>query len=199
LLRLPPGQVPSTALLATLHRAWGNEDYSANLPYLEEVARRAATADGPILECGSGLTTILLAAVAGRRGVPVHSLEHTPEWHRRVASVLRRCGIPGVRLHLVPLVDHGSFAWYEIPSEDWPSEFCIAICDGPPSETKGGRYGLLPRVGAKLPAGALIVLDDATRPPETAMRHRWRAERDLVERVYPGPDPDRAYAVLILR
>ncbi len=196
LLKLPRGRAPAPVLLRALRRAWRDEGYSASLAYLQEVARHAVAAEGPILECGSGLTTILLGVLAGRHGVVVHTVEHGAEWHRRVAEVLRTYGITGVRLHLAPLLDRGSFVWYDVPEDVWPDEFRLVVCDGPPGDTKGGRYGLLPLVGARLPPGSVVLLDDAARQSEIAVLRRWRGERQLRERVYEGPD--WAYAVLTL-
>jgi len=194
LVELPRGQVPRAGLLEALSRAWGNEGFSANLPFLAEVATQAARAEGPILECGSGLTTIVLGLLAGRRGVPVHTLEQMPDWFAQISAVLRRHRIPGVQLHLTPLIEYGSFEWYELPRVEWPSEFRLVVCDGPPN--LGGRYGLLPLVGQQLPAGAIVLLDDATHPDEMLVRQRWQAERPLREHVHEGPG--RAYAVLTL-
>jgi hypothetical protein len=70
LIRLPPGELPSRSMLMDLRVGWGNEGWSGNLDFMEEVARRAATTAGPILECGSGVTTVLLGLLAGRRLVP---------------------------------------------------------------------------------------------------------------------------------
>lgn len=194
LLELPRGQVPRADLLEALSRAWGNEGFSANLPFLAEVATQAARAEAPILECGSGLTTIVLGLLAGRRGVPVHTLEQMPDWFAQISTVLQRHRIPGVQLHLTPLIEYGSFEWYELPKVEWPSEFRLVVCDGPPN--LGGRYGLLPLVGSQLPAGAIILFDDATHPDEILVRQRWRAERRLHEEVHEAPG--RAYAVLTL-
>lgn len=193
LAELPKGQLPQTRLLEGLSKAWGNEGFSANLPFLVEVATQAVRAEAPILECGSGLTTLVLGLLAGRRGVPVHTLEQMPDWFARISTVLRRHEIP-VQLHLTTLINYGSFEWYELPKVEWPSEFRLVVCDGPPD--LGGRYGLLPLMGSQLPAGATILLDDATTPDEVVVRRRWQAERRLREEVHVGPG--RAYAVLTL-
>jgi hypothetical protein len=194
LLELPKGELPGAGLLEALSRAWGNEGFSANLPFLAEVATQAAHAEAPILECGSGLTTIVLGLLAGRRGVPVHTLEHMPDWFAQVSTVLQRHRIPGVQLHLTPLIEYGSFEWYDLPKVEWPGEFRLVVCDGPPN--LGGRYGLLPLLGPQLPAGAIILLDDATDPAEILVRQRWQAERWMREEVHEGRG--RAYAVLTL-
>ena len=176
---LPPGTVPGRDLLVALHSAWGNPGYSAVVEYLEAVCRLAATTQGSILECGSGITTLLLGLVAGRRGIEIVSLEHDARWHARVASVLRTLRIPQVRLVLAPLQDRGTFTWYGEPPGGWPSALRLVICDGPPSSTPGGRYGLFPVVRQSLQPGAVILLDDTARPEEQEVLHRWSAEQSL--------------------
>ncbi len=198
---VPPGVVPPGDLLEALRAAWGNEGFGANLPFLVELAHRAVMTPGPILECGSGVTSIVLGLLAGRRGVAVHALEHDAEWFAKIAGVLGSFRIPGVRLHLSPLRNWGSLTWYEIPARDWPSEFQLVVCDGPPNTTPGGRYGLLPLVGPQLPRGSVILLDDATYPPEAQMLERWRAEQPMhvdVREAPTGEGPTKAYAVLTL-
>lgn len=60
--------------------------------------RYCDSADGPILEWGSGLSTVLLGLAAQRQGNTVWSLEHDPLWAGRVASTLDRYGVTSVRL-----------------------------------------------------------------------------------------------------
>jgi hypothetical protein len=177
--KLSEGEVPTHELLIELQIGWGNESFAASYDYLEEVIKRARTTTGPILECGSGLTSILLGLVAGRRGVDIWSLEHIPEWHARVAMTLRRHSIPGVQLRLAPLREYGEFSWYDPPLNSLPDNFSLVVCDGPPGTTHGGRYGLLPLLGTHLAVGALILLDDANRAGEAETLSRWTAEANV--------------------
>src|SRR4026207_813581 len=78
--KLPVGQIPSRNQLSDLIAGWSNEGYAANLEYLESVAQNCVDTQGPILECGSGATTILLGVLCGRRNIEVWSLEHFDEW-----------------------------------------------------------------------------------------------------------------------
>jgi hypothetical protein len=73
---LPVGVVPDRELLNDLLAGWGNEGFAAQTDYLEEVCSQAARTSGPVLECGSGLTSVMLGLLAGRRGVQTWSLEH---------------------------------------------------------------------------------------------------------------------------
>jgi len=97
---------------------WGNERWTAEAPYLREVVASAEKAKGPILECGSGLTTLMMGAIASRRGIQLHSLEHNPEWHARVSEAIEQFHLTNVTVHLAPLRDFGSFDWYDVPLAD---------------------------------------------------------------------------------
>jgi hypothetical protein len=174
--KLPAGQVPNRQLLLELIEGWSNEGYAANLEYLEAVAESSVTTKGPILECGSGVTTILMGILCGRRNVEVWSLEHFGEWRDRVLETLQSNGITGVHVCSSPLVEYRDFVWYDPPLAQIPKEFSLVICDGPPGNTKGGRYGLLPVVGDRLPPGSTILLDDAGRPGEVELIKKWEDE-----------------------
>jgi hypothetical protein len=182
-LRLPAGRLPSAELLSELRAGWGNDDFAARDAFLREVLERAVTTSGPILECGSGLSTILLGLFAGRRGIETWSLEHIPEWRDRVEHMLERYRLPNVHVALSPLRDYGDFTWYEAERYPLPNDFSLVICDGPPGTTPGGRYGLVPVLGKHRLAKALILLDDAHRPGEAEVLRRWETEEHMTVRV----------------
>jgi hypothetical protein len=194
--KLPAGQVPSRPMLENLQRGWANDGFAAQFGYLEKVAQTAATTAGPILECGSGLTTILMGLLAGRRGVQLWSLEHIPEWRARVTSVMERFAIPNVTLCDAPLRSYGEFSWYDAPREQMPKELRLVICDGPPGDTPGGRYGLLPLFREHLAAGCVILLDDATRPGELEVIRKWQKEARL--RISASNESGESFAVITL-
>ncbi|HEY3028430.1 MAG TPA: glycosyltransferase family A protein [Pyrinomonadaceae bacterium] len=166
-------------MLNDLQTGWGNEGYAARTDFLQEVAKKAVTTVGPILECGSGLTTILFGLLAGRRGVKTYSLEHISEWRTRVNQTLQRFQLPKTLVYLCPLREYDGFDWYDPPLATLPKEFDLVICDGPPGETRGGRYGLLPVLGERLPPGAVILLDDTERAGEAEVLHRWAAQFNI--------------------
>jgi hypothetical protein len=183
---LPLGEAPPREVLQSLQFGWGNEGFAAQTEYLHEVAQRAATTAGPILECGSGLTTLLMGLLAGRRGVETWSLEHIPDWRARVVRTLEQFNIPHVQVCSVALRDYDGYAWYDAPMTELPREFQLVICDGPPGETCGGRYGLLPVIGHRLPSGSVILFDDANRKGETEVLHRWSSETKIEVAVHDG-------------
>ena len=174
--KLPPGEIPSRELLKKLRLGWDNQGWDAKLDYFEEIARRAVTTKGPILECGSGLSSLVMGYLAGRRNIEVWSLEHNSDWHRRVSKVIRRHRVPGLNLCLAPLRDYGEFNWYDPPLAKMPAKFSLVICDGPPDLAHGGRYGLLPVLGDRIESGSVILFDDAREPGQPEVLQRWATE-----------------------
>src|SRR3989441_7632335 len=61
------------------------------------------------------------------RGVEVWSLEHDPEWRRRVAAALREHVAGHVYLWFAPLSDYGEFVWYAAPLPLMPEAFRLVV------------------------------------------------------------------------
>lgn len=156
---------------------WGNAGFSSEPEYLEAVAAEAAATCGAILECGSGLTTLVLTTIAAGAGRAVWSLEADPNWCRTIHLALRRLGL-SAELRLAPLRDYGDFDWYDVEALELPL-FSLVVCDGPAGRTRGGRFGLLSVLGDRLESGCTILLDDAERPGEREVLRRWHAEAGL--------------------
>jgi hypothetical protein len=173
------GEPPSRDLLLELGRAWGDDGFRAVGGYVEEVARWATEARGPVLEIGSGLTTLILGALLGRRGLPVWTLEHHTEYFRYTDENVRRHGLTNVQLKLAPLRDYGEFCWYDPPLDELPRDFGLVIADGPPGDVKGGRFGLLPVLQSHFAPGVVVLLDDAERAQEKAVLQKWESEYGL--------------------
>lgn len=182
---LPPDAVITRQLLEQLRYGWGNLGWSANPEFLDQVQRQIATTYGPVLECGSGLTTILLGLLIRNREIELWSLEDDPEWCERVRSVVNLHGIDNVRVCLAPLHDYGEYTWYSPPVDEMPRDVQLVICDGPAASTPGGRYGLFSVMRSHLANQYVVLVDDADREGERKMLERWEREHDgrmVVER-----------------
>ena len=175
-LRDPKAAADDIELLSALVFGWGNEGWSGAPEYLRSSIQHALVTEAPMLECGSGLTTLLLGGVAQRTGRQLWSLEHIPEWMERVSVQLATFGIDSVRICLAPLVGLGDYDWYARPVGIESERFGLVVCDGPPANTRGGRYGLVPAMKRNFKDGCVILLDDAEREAEQAAVQRWREE-----------------------
>ena len=63
--------------------------------------------------------------------------------------------------------------------QDLPDGIALVICDGPPSSTAGGRYGLVPVMKASLNTSCRILLDDTHRRKEREIIQHWCHDASL--------------------
>jgi hypothetical protein len=104
---------------------FANNNYAADAGVLALVAGVARKCRGPIIETGSGLSSVLMAAVSGQ---PVYSLEHIEHYAAQTLNWCEEAGVPNVGLCHAPLKD----GWYDIERFDLPNKFAFGFCDGPP-------------------------------------------------------------------
>lgn len=193
------GELPPDDLLWALVYHWGNVGWSADVRYLKYLLNEVLTSRNlTILECGSGLTTVLLGVIADRQSHQLISLEHHSEWHDRMCGRLLKERIQNATVYHCPLKNHGDFEWYDVS----PCNFLdtplidLVVCDGPPAQTRGGRLGLPFVLGSALREGCVIAVDDTHRPSERRILDHWNMHFDLV------PDASRSeghFKVLVFR
>lgn len=170
----------NTALLAL---SWGNLGYAGNFVFLRNITHRVNSSSGYVLECGSGVTTLLIAAITKKYKTPFIVLEHNKEWLAYLEAIFRKLNYPHVILVHSPLHDYGGYTWYK------PDEFLLpgksiklVICDGPPGSTPGGRFGLMPVFGDYLADDCIVLLDDTHRVDEQNIIQSWKQFRDIKTR-----------------
>jgi len=195
-LKAPYASAENLEVISALIYGWGNEKWSPSVEYIIDSLQCARQTKGPILECGSGLSTLLLGIVAQRSGNVVWTLEHNQLWGDNVKNNLAKYGIKSVRLCVNELRDYDDFCWYDPPLNQMPDNFSLVVCDGPPGETRGGRYGLLPIMRNKLTSSCIILLDDAGRSEERETLGRWAKE---VGTDYEIKSSKKPYAKLVKR
>jgi len=135
-------------------------------------------APAQIVECGAGVSTVVLARLLAERGTGrLTALEHDPGWAQRVAELLSREGLAEVaHVEMAPL-EHG---WYAAAGVDrLPEAIDLLVVDGPPAdrpEIAQARHPALGRLEPRLASDALVVLDDVARAGERGVLARWEAE-----------------------
>lgn len=168
--------------LRRLRWAWANPN-SASVEYLSAVGQAAAAANGPILECGSGISTVVVGVVARRTGNALITLEHSAWWSRNVRWSLKMAGITEIDYRIRPLRSYEGYEWYDVGTV--PADIALVICDGPPATSRSGRYGLMPQLNDHLAADSRVFLDDYDRPSEMLVVTRWSDEYGwTLERAY---------------
>lgn len=134
-----------------------------------------------LVECGSGLTTIVAARCCQQLGKGrLLSLEHDAHYGELTRKHLRALGLDGfVEMCIAPLrsmdINGTSYQWYDLSRIDLPRQIDLVVVDGPPMPITGeqGRYPVGPVLIDRLAPNGAMLFDDANRP----------GERKLIERI----------------
>ena len=141
----------------TLAGAWGNKPWAATPEYLQAACEMALKTppEATILECGSGLSTVVLACAAEGTRRRLVTLEHDPGFYERTALWLEALDLKA-DLRLAEI--DPATGWYAYAPEAPPG---LIVIDGPPRHLKTDRLYPLRRdwIGK-----AHVLIDDAYAP-----------------------------------
>lgn len=154
-------------------RAMGNK-FGALEDVLTLCAVMGRLVDGPIIEAGTGLTSIVLAASTDHT---VFCLEHHAGYAAQMREMAQEAGVENIDIRLVP-INHG---WYDLNGQLLPKRFALGLNDGPP-RTVGSRMGFFDYFGET----SAIICDDADDRSYGDKLEAWASARsrriDFIER-----------------
>jgi predicted O-methyltransferase YrrM len=116
--------------IAELYEAWDNK-FAATPLLLAILARLARNAKGPILECGSGLSSLVIAAANPDQEVYV--LENSPVFAEHLRIEANKHNLRNLHIECRPLVN----GFYDVSEVLARMNWALALIDGPPR--KDGR------------------------------------------------------------
>ncbi len=177
----------------TLSPAWGWTALPDLLCFLQEEAAKKEVKT--IVECGSGLSTAVIASTLAKKGFGhVYSFEHDKNCAASSKRELEKLGLTKFATIIEsPLaeiqVGQKEVYWYNI--KDLPFDSCdLLFIDGPPvNSTKLARHPALPFFEKSLSKNACVILDDGIRADEQEIAKLWlnkypnfKTEPNLTER-----------------
>lgn len=154
----------SPETLCGLAQAWGNTSHSLRPAALQRLHRLTLAATLPVLDVGSGLSTIIAAVAAEKSAVPVFALESDKGYLAKLDAILAHLGLT-VELRYCAMVG----GWYAVP-DDLPESFAVVNVDGPQDLP---RRGLVYQILADRIAGAHVIADDISFRPIAIPFNRW--------------------------
>lgn len=147
-------------------RAYGNK-WAAAPEVLQVAVGLARTSSAPVLEIGSGLSTVAMAAATAQ---PVWCIEHSDEHAATLETLVATASVKNVTLVTAPLKD----GWYDLgDTSAFPEAFGLALVDGPPREGND-RMKFFETFGDRC---AVILCDDANKPSYAAALTAWATSR----------------------
>lgn len=124
-------------------------NYAADAGVLAVVTSVARKCCGPIIETGSGLSSVFMGAATDQT---VYSMEHVTNYAAQTVTWCEEAGVSNVGVCCAPLKDF----WYDVDQFDLPKKFAMGFCDGPPR-----MYGTRMKFFDVLaPRCEVIVVDD---------------------------------------
>ena len=188
---------PDASLAKVLRDHWGNTSHSAGAEYLLRLASECQELpeDQMVLECGSGLTTEVIASIVGHDRFI--SLEQDKKWMEDTRS--RAASLNG-RIIESPLKDYGEYEWYTPAEGDDPwrlkgKKIGLVVCDGPRGNNVRSRAGAMPQLRNWLAPSYTILMDDCHRAPNRLLADVWAEEYGLKHAFVE--DGDKVFAALV--
>lgn len=141
-----------------------NNPWGAQVDILSLSVLLARKAKAPIIEAGSGLTTILMAAATDQT---VWCIEHSENFARQLELMARQAGVRNIALVTAPLKD----GWYDIADDlpQMPGQYSIGLIDGPP-RVMGDRMKFFDVFGDRC---EIFLADDANDAGYAAKLTSW--------------------------
>lgn len=168
-----------------------DRDWSAAPDFLKPIVEYALAAKPTtIVECGSGLTTLMLARCCAMNGRgEMFSLENGAEFAAKTRGEIERYGLRGHATVIdAPLTEYliagQAYRWYAMA--DLPDRrIDMLVIDGPPGFIqRRSRYPALPLLFDRLADDCVVFMDDAARPDEREIVALWQAEFPGIKHEY---------------
>lgn len=144
-----------------------------------------------ILECGSGLSTLIIASLLRKVGKSIFvSLEHDYACYKKTKRLLTLHGLAGyANVCFAPLkefyIDHQTWKWYDYECFI-AAPIDLLVVDGPPQRIQPmARYPVLPLLQTQLSDHAVLILDDGHRPSEKRCVERWESRLGVKSVLFP--------------
>jgi predicted O-methyltransferase YrrM len=158
--------------------------WAASTDLLGELMRTiAASRPQCVVELGSGLSTLVIAAALRSNGAGrLISIDADEGYAAQTRDQLLRQGLgEWVELRFAALTEMKcegiARPWYETRVLADLSQVELLLIDGPPTALRADiRYPSLPFFWGRLAPGAIVLLDDAARPAERAMAAEWQRQ-----------------------
>lgn len=146
-------------------KAYGNK-WGASSDVLQVASSLAKASKLPILEIGSGLSTIVMAASTDQR---VWATEHEQRYAEDLVEMAKSAGVKNIALMCAGLKD----GWYDLEAEmaTLPEKFGLAFVDGPPRK-HGTRMKFFETLAQRC---EIILCDDANDADYMRKLKAWAA------------------------
>lgn len=188
--RTLPNTVPDDALMG-LWATWGDELTSSRMPYLRAALAEAARAEGPIVQCGGDLSSVLIGMICHQAEIPEKHLwviEHNAHWSNVIRSWIERYEIAKAHVIASPAELFDGFVWYVLDPARLPQGFSLVLCEGSSALPASAR-GVVERLADRLDHRCVILARNAKRPRDLKFVSDWAKSQGAPIILQEGNEP----------
>lgn len=179
-LHLSADQPVPSALLAELYAYWGDPLTQGAETYLRSCLAEAARAQGPILQCGASLLTVVLGRLCTQgdeKPRQLWCLEHDDHWSNVVRSWLTQYRVSAAHIIVSQPRLFNQYVWYAVDPGRLAKDISLVLCEGARA-TPRGVIGTLQRVGGRLAPAFCVLARGVNRAEELRHLALWAKTHD---------------------
>lgn len=150
----------------------GETSLAADDPFVTTTLESATQSEGPVLQCGAGPMTLLLAIAMQRRSQYLWTLEHNASWAHMMRSILQRYDIRAGQVLNAPAEAFGDHIWYVVDVKHLPRDIGLVVCDGS-NVLPNGMRGVVRRLQNHLSHRCVLLVRNTSRPKDLDFASKW--------------------------
>ncbi|MFU8816256.1 MAG: hypothetical protein ACNA7W_12975 [Pseudomonadales bacterium] len=161
--------------IAELYAHWGDPLPQGAESYLRSCLAEAARVEGPVVQCGASVLSLVLGGICSASEQPAKQLwclEHDGHWANVIRSWLTqyRTGSAHVITSRAQLFD--SYVWYAVDANRLANDISLVICDGARA-TPHGIIGALQRLGDRLAPQFTVLTRKISKAEDLKQLNAW--------------------------
>lgn len=184
-------EAPSDELIGKLFAAWGDRLKDERRHYIQRCLAEATRATGPILQCGSGLLSVLIGMVCQQSDDPAKRLwvlEHDPHWGNLARSWLEARDIKHAHIIYAPAEQFDGYLSYVLDPSRLPSNFALVLSEAS-AALPGSTRGVVTRMADHLGNRCVILGRNARRPKDLKFLADWAKSQGAPVVLQEGEHP----------
>lgn len=170
----------SGSLIAEAFAHWGDPLSASDESYLRSCLSEIAATNGAILQCGAGLSTLVLGALchgSKTKGHQLWCLEHDRHWANTLRSWLTEYRVANTHvIHSRAQMFEG-YAWYSVDTARLAKSYALVLCEGVRASPRGA-LGALRRLEGRLASSFVLLARDAGQAAELKLLKSWAEAND---------------------
>ncbi|MCB1685245.1 MAG: hypothetical protein KDI31_12190, partial [Pseudomonadales bacterium] len=163
------------SLIAEAFAQWGDPLSASDEGYLRSCLAEVSATSGAILQCGAGLSTLVLGAIchgSNTKGHQLWCLEHDRHWASTIRSWLTEYRVANTHvIHSRAQMFEG-YTWYSVDTARLAKTYSLVLCEGVRASPRGA-FGALRRLEGHLASSFVMLARDAGQAADLKLLKSW--------------------------